>query len=61
VDKYIKLSRYQVAPIKEGDILGEIVFTVDGKEIGRQSLVATESISAKSSKGLFDRLISLFD
>lgn len=61
LDKYIKLSRYRVAPIKEGDVLGEIIFTVDGKEIGRQSLVATESISAKSSKGLFDRLISLFD
>ena len=47
----IKLSRYAVAPIHEGDILGEIIFTENGSEIGRVSLVAKNSIEKQKQKG----------
>ena len=44
VDEQVKLVRYAVAPIKQGDILGEIIFTLDGKRISSIPLVAAESI-----------------
>jgi D-alanyl-D-alanine carboxypeptidase len=51
----IKLSRYAIAPINKGDILGEIIFTENGSEIGRVSLVAENSIEKQKQKGFFER------
>ena len=51
----IKLSKYAIAPINEGDILGEIIFTENGIEIGRVSLVAENSIEKQKQKGFFER------
>ncbi len=33
-----------IAPINEGDKIGEVVFSCDGKELGRSDVVATESV-----------------
>ena len=53
----IKLSRYAVAPINEGDILGEIIFTESGSEIGRVSLVAENSIEKQKQKGFLYKFL----
>lgn len=58
--QYIKLVRYAIAPVSEGDILGEIVYTLDGQEAGRVSLVAEETVLKKKEKGLLDRFLSIF-
>ena len=57
---YLKLVRYVVAPIAEGDILGEIIYTVDGKEAARISLVATETVNKKKEKGFLSKILSIF-
>ena len=57
----IKLVRYAIAPVNEGEILGEVVFTVDGQEVSRVNLVAKETILKKKEKGLLDKLFSLFN
>lgn len=61
INKQTKLVRYAIAPINRGDILGEIIYTVDGETIARVPLVATESIDKKEKQGLIDKIISLFD
>ena len=39
-----ELPETVIAPIKEGDKIGEMVFVCDGREIGRADVIATESI-----------------
>lgn len=58
--EYIKLVRFAVAPVTEGDLLGEIIYTVDGKETARVALVATESVEKTKDKGFFDKILSIF-
>ena len=57
---YLKLVRYAIAPVAEGDILGEIIYTVDGKEAARVNLVACETVNKKKEKGLLDKFLSIF-
>ena len=59
--KQVKLVRYCIAPIKRGDILGEIIYTEGGKELSRVPLVATESINKKKQSGFFSKILSIFD
>lgn len=61
VSERVKLVRYGIAPINRGDILGEIIYTIDGKEIARVPLVATETIEKKKQNGFFDRILSIFE
>lgn len=52
-----KLSRYFSAPVKAGDILGEVIFTKNGIEIGRIPLTADNSVETVKRKHKFsDRL-----
>lgn len=57
IEEHIRLVRYAVAPIKRGDVLGEIIYTVDGEEAARVPLVATKSLNRKERKGLFNKII----
>lgn len=61
VFEHIKLARYTVAPINRGDILGEIIYTVDGKETARVDILATESVKKKEEGGFLSKIISMFD
>lgn len=59
-ESHVKLSRFVIAPISEGDILGEVIFTLDGKECARVNLVATEDVARKENKTLWGKITSLF-
>ena len=61
IKEYIKLVRYCIAPINEGDILGEIIYFVDGNEAARVNLVAAETTHKKEKDGLFNKILSIFD
>ncbi len=51
----VSLPRYFSAPIKKGDILGEVVFLdSEGNEIKKLSLYAAEDIQKKKKLGLFN-------
>ncbi|MBO5315193.1 MAG: D-alanyl-D-alanine carboxypeptidase [Clostridia bacterium] len=56
INKYIKLSKFATAPIKKGEIFGEIVFTLDGEKASSVKLVATDNINKKEDKGFFKKL-----
>lgn len=60
-EEHIKLVRYVVAPVKRGDILGEIIYTQNGEELTRVSLVATDSIEKQDKTGLLYKILSIFD
>lgn len=59
-ESHVKLSRFAVAPISKGDILGEVIFTTRGEECARVELVATESVTKKENKTIFGKITSLF-
>lgn len=59
IKQHIKLPRYVTAPINKGDILGEIIYTIDGSQIGKVNLIATESI--EQEKTFWDKILSLFN
>ena len=56
ISQKIFMNAYLVAPIKEGDTVGKIVFIKDGKEFFSVDIIAAETIEAKSKKTLSDRL-----
>ncbi len=49
----IILPKYVNAPIFRGDILGKVVFTVNGEYVGEIPLVSTEDASSAKEKGFF--------
>lgn len=56
----VRLSRFLVAPLSAGDAVGEVVFTLDGKEIATAKLVLLDGAQAVKKKGLFERLFDIF-
>lgn len=50
----ITLPKYIVAPIKQGDVIGKAVFSLDGKIIGELDIVASEDANKSTTKKLFD-------
>ena len=58
VSSHLSLSRFAVAPVRKGDIFGEIIYTVNGKECARVKLVATEDIQTKNNNNFFKRFFS---
>ena len=59
IQAHVKLSRYVTAPIREGDILGEVIFTQNGEKTASASLVAKNTVNElKKKKGFFSNLIT---
>lgn len=54
-EEHIRLSENLTAPIYEGDILGEVVFTLDGEVCARVKLIAENNVEIKK-KSLLERI-----
>ena len=54
----IELPENISAPVKTGDVIGKIVFTLDGKEIGKVDICAAEDVDKISFLGLWYRMIA---
>lgn len=57
INEYIKLSETTKAPIRSGDVFGEVIFTLDGEKISSVKLVAEDNINKKEEKGFFKKLL----
>lgn len=55
IERHVRLSRFLCAPIKKGEVLGEVVFTLDGEYAGTVKLVAENDVNIKKT-GFFSRL-----
>ena len=60
VESYVKLARFAVAPIKKGDILGEVIFTVDGEISASVKITAQSDVAKKDNRGFFEKLFDKF-
>jgi D-alanyl-D-alanine carboxypeptidase/D-alanyl-D-alanine carboxypeptidase (penicillin-binding protein 5/6) len=60
IDEHIKLSKFVTAPIKEGDVLGEVCYTLDGEYVGSVRLVAERSVASVGKRGFFERITDIF-
>ena len=50
---YVKLPHFVAAPIKEGDIIGKVVFLLDDEYAGEIDLVAQSEINTENKRKLF--------
>lgn len=51
IEKTIEMEKTIKAPVKTGDVVGHIIYSMDGQEIGRSELVAGENVK---KAGFFD-------
>ncbi len=61
IDRHVRLVQFAEAPVTPSDTLGEVIFTLDGREIGRISLYPCECVEKAKSEGLLKKLKSIFD
>ena len=58
VEKRTEMNENLSAPLKKGDVIGYIVYSIDGREIGRAELTAGEAVE---EAGFIDYLIKSID
>lgn len=58
VEKKTEMNENLSAPLKKGDVIGYIVYSIDGREIGRAELTAGEAVE---KAGFIDYLIKSID
>ena len=56
IEKCVKMHKYVIAPVCEGTKLGEVIFTDNGKELGRIHLVAEKTVPTIKSKNIFEKI-----
>lgn len=57
IEKEVVLTPELTAPVTINQKVGEIIYKIDGNEVGRFDLVANEDVSKVSFKKLFTRLV----
>lgn len=48
------------APISKGDTVGEVIYKIDGQIVGKQNVVALESIKRLTYSDLFKRILKIY-
>lgn len=59
IKSIVNMSKKIVAPIKKGDVVGEVVYTLEGKEIGKSKIIAIENVKKSDYAYEFKRLLGL--
>ena len=60
VQKTINVPESIAAPIRQGETIGEVVFSCHGNEVGRVAVSACESSEKISFFGVFRRILAKF-
>lgn len=58
IEKTVYLPTFVFAPVKVGDTVGRITYTLDGTELAKIELRALETVSEKYQPSFFERLFS---
>ena len=56
IKKIEKINKKILAPVRKGDVVGSIVYTLDGNEIGRSDIIAKRGVQ---KVGFSDYLIKV--
>ncbi len=60
VETTVSVPEKVAAPVKAGDKIGEVIYTLDGEELGRADVVAAEEVPKIGFFGNLFRILSLF-
>lgn len=60
IEKRAEIKETVQAPVKKGDKVGEMVYSLNGEEIGRADIVATESVGKMKYKHALERALEGF-
>lgn len=60
IQKSIELPKSAPAPIKEGDVAGKAVYTLNGKEIGSVNILYTSSVEKATYRDYFLKTLQFF-
>lgn len=60
VSKKIELPEKISAPVKEGDVVGKIIFEINGQSFGETNIIAKESVGKISYLEIFIRMLKTF-
>lgn len=60
VKKTLKLPKSAAAPVKEGDVAGKAVYSLNGKEIGSVNILYTASVDAATYRDYFLKALQYF-
>lgn len=58
IKSQVYLPNFVFAPVKEGDVVGKISYTLDGKELASAYIKASETVNEKPQPNFLKRLIS---
>ncbi len=61
IEMHLEIKPFVYAPVSVGDICGEAVFELNGREIARAPLYATQNITKTKPKGFFDKILDIFN
>jgi len=53
VEKIVELPETLTAPIKKGDVVGKVLYKLDGKEVGRSDIIALQNVEEISFGKMF--------
>ena len=53
IEKILEIPNRLSAPIKKGDVIGKVLYKLDGKEIGRADIIATREVEEISFGKMF--------
>ena len=56
VEENIVLPEYVTAPIKPGDVVGEIIYTVNGEQVGKSEIKALEDVQKTGFNDLISKI-----
>ena len=57
IEARVEMYPFVYAPVEKGEVLGEIVYTLDGKEIARIDIISTETVGlVKQKYTVWDRI-----
>lgn len=57
IERKININADLTAPVKEGQKIGEIIYTISGNEVGNADLVASKSVQRASFLRIFVRMV----
>ncbi len=60
VREYVKLPRFLSAPLREGEIVGSVSYTVDGEFAGTVDLIVTEDVKNIKKETLLEKIRRFF-
>ena len=60
VEEHVKLTKFAAAPIRAGDVLGEVCFTLDGEYAGSVKLVAEKDSNLQKKQNFLEKMTNIF-